>query len=92
MKIMELFLSFVGVLISLIILIYFFSTCHDIEAIRKKIAPSPKQMLKEAEIEYKIGNQELAVQIAKRIIATAGEKSNVGKKAQQLINNCNKVA
>lgn len=86
------FLTIVSILLGLIILVYFFSTCHDIEAIRKKIAPSPKQMLKDAEIEYKIGNQEVAVQIAKRIIATAGEKSNVGKQAQQLINNCNKVA
>lgn len=86
---MEQFLTIVGGLIGLVVLVYFFSTCHDIEAIRKNIAPSPKQMLKDAEIEYKIGNREVAKQIAKRVLATVGEKSGLGKKAQQLIKDCN---
>lgn len=88
---MEQFLTIVGGLIGLVVLVYFFSTCHDIEAIRKKIAPSPKQMLKEAEVEFKIGNRDVAEQIAKRVLATVGEKSCLGKKAQQLIKDCNTV-
>lgn len=82
---MEELFSIVGGLLAFVLLLYFVSLCNNIEAIRNKIAPTPKQMFKEAEIEYKLGNNDDAEKLAQRVIAMSGEKSTLGKKAHMLI-------